>query len=531
MQGFFGSYGKGRDWDLACFAGDSFVTRSYEAGDFHVNQVTLPKFLNDKYFAQIDGCFLATEGVLLEADSAADAISRYRKGETTFWDQWRGSFAGLLYDSQKETLLLFNDQIGSKMLFYAMVNGDLVFASDLRILAETIGANHLNQSFAHAILDKGYARDDSTFVQGVFRLTAGDYIRMEKNHFQCLPYHRFDNTPYAYDEDAMIAKTNQLFRQAVERVIRKNESEGLQHFFPLSGGLDSRLCQCVAHQMSKRPITNFTFSQTGHYDHMVPSEITRAWGNDWVFVPLDGGEYITHIDRTCARTEWIVNYMTPIEIDFFARTQQWDNVGVVLTGINGDNIFATETDNAHEMDRIYHQGLNGYSLGSPLIMQYYTETYSPFCDVDVLDYVLHVPTRKRHNYRFYDQLVLHCYPELAQWHHKHMSIGHRPITVTLFGRSFPLRELPMRFVKTVLRRLHIYDGYRITQESMNPYDWWAKQNPHILEQLRAYYDAHRDLITKYPWFKLCEEKMRIGAVMEKGKVLTVQSALTNLHIS
>ncbi len=489
----------------------------------HLTQLTLPKFLNDKYFTSHDGCFLATEGVLFEADSPKKAIARYRKGETTFWSSWRGSFAGVLYDSQTETLLLFNDHIGSKMLFYAMVNGQLVFASDLRVLAKTVGASRPNETFMQTILDNGYAQDDSTFVQGIFRLTAGDYIRMEKNHFVRKPYYRFDNTPYPYNEKEMIAKADTLFRQAVERVIRKNENEGLQHFFPLSGGLDSRMCQVIAHEIATKPIVNFTYSQTGHYDHLLPQEISKSLGNKWEFMPLDGGDYLSNVDAIAGATEWLINYNGPSEIYAFASQQDWRKKGIVLTGVNGDNIMATITDYRHEMALLYSLSFAGNGLGSPQVLQHYTESYSPFCDVDVLDYVLHIPTNKRHNYTFYDQWILTCYPQAAQWHHKHEQIGKRKVLVTIAGRDIPLRDLPKRAIMFVLKRLHIYDAYRAQGDSMNPYDDWAKSNPKLVQALDNYYQKYKHLLPQH-FVSECEKKMR-GPIYERNKVLTVLSGL------
>jgi asparagine synthase (glutamine-hydrolysing) len=532
MHGFFGSYNYACEWDWSLLEDRSLIQRQMKENAFCLTQFTLPKFLNDKCFETVDDCFLAVEGVLLEADSPADAIARYRKGETCFWDNWRGSFAGVLYDKEKDVLILFNDHIGSKMLFYAQVKDGFVFASDLRILARAIDAHTLNNNYALAILDKGCSADNNTFVEGIHRLTAGQYLQVCGKSVQIAEYHRFDNTPWPYDEKAMIDETNRRFRQAVERVIRKNEQEGLRHFYPLSGGLDSRMTQWVARQMTEQPITNFTFSQTGHYDHLLPQQISKHLGNQWLFTALDGGDYILDVEGSCAHTQWLVNYMLPIEIDFFARQQDWQDVGVVLTGINGDNIFATETDNAHEMARIYTHGFNGFSLGSPLVMQHYTESYSPFCDVDVLDYVLHVPTHKRRNYYFYDCFVLRCYPEAAQWHHKHMQIGHRPTMVTILGRNILLRDVAKRIGMSILKHLHIYDAYRVTkEESMNPYDYWAQENPAILATMQSYYEEHRDLLVNHAWLTECEEKMRFGSVMEKGKVLTIQSALMNLRIS
>ncbi|MBR2166510.1 MAG: hypothetical protein IJ915_08245 [Paludibacteraceae bacterium] len=525
MHGFFGSYGKAIPWDLTTFKDPSLVRRTQENHSLHLTQVTLSKFLNDKYFHSENGCFLATEGVLFEADQPSKAISRYRQGETVFWDAWRGSFAGLLYDQTMDTLLLFNDHVGSKMLFYSQTEEGFFFASDLEVLAHALNLHTFNTSFAQNILDNGCSEDNSTFLKGIYRLTAGQYLRIRGQQMEIYDYHRFDNTPYPYDEAQMVARTDALFKQAVQRVIRKNEEEKLRHFYPLSGGLDSRMSQWIARQMTQQPITNYTYSQTGHYDHLLPREISRTLGNKWQFMPLDGGDYITDVEGVCHATEWLVNYMCPVEIYHFASLQDWSSAGVILTGINGDNIFATETDNAHEMARIYTQGFNGNSLGSPLVLQHFTESYSPFCDVDVLDYVLHVPTIRRRNYFFYDRWILTCHPDAAKWHHKHELIGHRHRMVTVAGRNIPLRDVPKRIVMSLLKRLHIYDAYRLSEYSMHPYDTWIQQNPQLLRTLQAYYTNHRHLLQDTPFADVCEEKMRIGSVMEKGKVLTILSAL------
>ena len=532
MHGFFGTYRKSVAWDLSCFADKSLVSRTYSDSALSLTQLTLPKFLVDKYFDEQDDCFLSTEGVLFEADNVSESIARYRKGVTCFWDTWRGSFAGVFYDKKADVLFLFNDHIGSKMLFYAHVDGGLVFGSDLRCLANAIGAKQFNEHFVQSMLEKGCVEDGSTFIADIHRLTAGQYLRVSGENIEVCTYHRFDNTPWEYDEAAMIKETDRLFRQAVERVVRKNEHEGLQQFYPLSGGLDSRMTQWIARQIATKPIVNFTYSQSGHYDHLLPQEISKVLGNSWQFFPLDGGAYITSVVSVCAQTEWLVNYMAPIEIATFAREQDWSQAGVVLTGVNGDNILATETDNPREMARIYIQGFNGNSLGSPLVLQHYTESYSPFCDVDVLDYVLHIPTVKRRNYYFYDRWILACYPEAAHWHHKHALIGHRPRMVTIAGRNIPLRDVPKRIGMYICKHLHIYDPYTEQRGvSMTPYDDWIKENPQILLSLEDYYHAHKSLITNSKWLSLCEEKMRMGSIMEKGKVLTVLCALRSFSHS
>ena len=524
MHGFFGTYGKRATWDLSSYEDKSLVKRTYDKGELSLTQFTLPKFLNDKYFEENDGCFLAVEGVLFESDKPDKAIEKYHKGDTTFWNSWRGSFAGVLYDSQTNTLQIFNDHIGSKMLFYAQTKDGFAFASDLLLLAKTIGADEVDLSFIKAILDSGYTSEARTFVKGIKRLTAGQYLRLCGSKLQIADYHRFDNTPWKYDEAKMLNETDKLFRQAVQRVVRKNEQECLQQFYPLSGGLDSRMTQWIARQIATQPIVNYTYSQSGHYDHLLPQKISKTLGNKWQFMPLDGGSYLTQIDDIAHATEWLINYNGPSEIYAFASQQDWKDKGVVLTGVNGDNILAVITDSRREIDLLYSLSFAGNGLGSPLVLQHYTESYSPFCDVDLLNYVLHIPNSKRRNYYFYDKWILTFYPDAAQWHHKHEFIGQRKKMVTIAGRNMWLQDVPKRLLLTTLKRLHIYDGYRIDEDSMNPYDRWVKENPQILAQMEAYYAAHKPLINNKDLVSVCDAKMKMGTIMEKCKVLTILSA-------
>lgn len=483
----------------------------------------MSKFKPVKY--ESNGCLLEVYGVLLEADSPEESIRRYRNGETVFWKEWRGSFWGILKDERLDTTILFNDHIGSKMVFYTETEKGCLYGTDLKALSKATGRHEPNESFIRAIISKGYSCDNSTIYQGIYRLLAGQHLCIHDKTAELASYHRFSNTPHPYREAEMLAETDRLFRQAVQRVLKKNEQEGLAHFFPLSGGLDSRMCQIVAHQIATQPITNFTYSQSGHYDHLIPQEISHALGNQWQFMALDGGDYLTQVDAIASATQWLINYNGPSEIYAFASQQNWKDKGVVLTGVNGDNILSVITDRKHEIDLLYSLSFAGNGLGSPQVLQHYTESYSPFCDVDFLEYVLHIPTVKRRNYAFYDKWIQTYYPEAAQWHHKHERIGHRHTMVTIAGRNMFLRDVPKRTLWSILKRLHIYDGYKIDEDSMNPYDRWAKTNPKLLPLLDAYFEHHKGVLNGLSMEEELVQHYLRGNITEKCAVLTILSAI------
>ena len=521
MYGFRINIGEKAKWSLA---EDklSFV-REWSYNDILITQWSLQKFKQDKLWIDSSTSFMAVEGVLFNR-------SDIEKNHALPINKWRGSFACVRVNKDSNAVSIYNDQIGSHMLFWCQTKDSILVSSDIFELAHVSGFCRPNYAYMEAILQRGYATDDSTMVEGIRRICAGECLHVSNGKAQKETYYRFDNQPLHALNDETLAETNRLFRQAVQRIIHKNEEYGLRHFYPLSGGLDSRMVQIIARQLTKEPITNFTYSQTGHYDHLLPQQIANYLGNTWTFLPLDGGNYLTQIDAITRATQALVNYNGPSEI-FYCSTQfDWTDVGIVATGVNGDNIFSVETDHTHEIERLYSLSFAGNGLGSPLVLQQYTETYSPFCDVDVLEYVLHIPLRERWNYHFYDKWILQYYPEATQWDHKGELIGHRKIVLPIMGRNIPLRDLPKRFLFSVLKRLHIHDFYRMQEgHSMNPYDTWIQNNPSLRKAIEQYYNQNKNLLRPYPNIAhRAEQIMNESAVYYQCAVLTILSAIRQL---
>lgn len=562
MHGFFGSYKAKVIWDLSSFDDKCFVKRSYGKNDFQLAQVTLPKFLNDKYFAEIDGCFLATEGVLFEADKPEEAIARYRNGETTFWNSWRGSFAGVLYDRKTDTLIVFNDHIGSKMLFYAQTKDGFVFASDSYILAHALGLDANNESFFWQLLLYGYSPVGDTAFEGIHRLLAGEYVIIKNISVKRCIYHRFDNTPNNLSINENIERIDAAFRKAVERAIRKNEEYGYSHFLPLSAGLDSRMTNRVAHDMANSPIHNITYSQTGFYDETIPRELARYWRNVMHFTPLDGGDCLIMLDETSRLTCGLVHYSGAAETLYGLPQAAKEEGGAFLTGMVGEIILGTaftqkdqrqaynmseaallHNYNKHirrftpfnaehiypnrEVFYLYVRAFNCADLGSPLIHQQYGESYSPFCDVDVLETAWRASIEQRWNNRLYDQWILSKYPDMVQWKHNgKYTIGQRPKQVRCFGRTMSWNDIPRRAMWYILKKLHVHDFSRQTLgHSMNPEDDWFAQNKKLRTWYEEYIQSYMGLLEKFPQVRRMAEILSEGNATDRMQVLSLLACL------
>jgi asparagine synthase (glutamine-hydrolysing) len=520
----------------------------------------MSKFPPIKY--ESEGCRLEIFGVLLEADSPQKAISRYQNGETAFWNTWRGSFFGVLYDEKNGISLLFNDHIGSKMLFYTQTEKGLVWDTNLYALAHSIGAKTDNENYLWQMLIYGYSPIGETVFKQICRLQAGEYIYARGKKIEKRIYHRFDNTPNNLSIEENIERIDTAFRKAIERVIRRNEESGYTHYIALSAGLDSRMVNRVAHEITKTPIHNITYSQTGFYDEKTPKELAEYWHNEMHFTPLDGGECLMNLDEVSRITSGLLHYSGASETLYGLPEEAKKNAGIFLTGTVGDYIGGTDYTKPQN-DIPYHRGeeaiLHGYdsllrqvlpadfeqlysdreifcyyvksfncvNLGSPLIQQAFGESYSPFCDVDFLEVMLSTPIQQRWNYNLYDKWIITKYPDMARWKHNGIyTIGHRPKRISLFGRAIILSDVPKRMVWFILKKLHIHDFYKQTEgKSMTPEDTWFTQNEALRLWADKYMETNMALLNDFPAVQQKAKQFSQGNATERMQVLSLLACL------
>ena len=520
----------------------------------------MSKFEGYDYAA--DGCRLRTFGVLFEADCPEEAVRKYKQGNVTFWRSWRGSFCGILQDTEKNITLLFNDHIGSKTVFYTQTEQGLAWGTSVYDLARETGTTSLNGNYLWQMLIYGYSPTGETVYTDIQRLQAGEYIYASGNHIEKRIYHRFDNTPNHLSIEENIERIDAAFRKAVERAIRKNEEYGYTHFLPLSAGLDSRMTNRVAHELARTPIHNITYSQTGYYDETTPRELADYWHNEMHFTPLDGGDCLMHLDEVSRMTNGLIHYSGAAETLYGLPEDAKARGGVFLTGMVGDIIVGTAftspdpTQMYHigegsiihghseilqrvlpigfehiypnrEIYYLYVRGFNCADLGSPLIHQQFGESYSPFCDVDVLEAAYAAPLEQRWNYRLYDRWILTKYPDMARWLHNGVdTIGHRHKRISLMGRSMTVTDLPKRIGWYILKHLHIHDFYQETEgKSMSPEDTWFAQNEPLQKWSESYIRSNIALLDSFPEVQKTALRFSRGNATERMQVLSLLACL------
>ena len=577
MFGYWGKYGFGS------YAKNDIVSPalSFENEKVQVAFTPLPKFSDDKVFADTEKYFFLTDGVIFNIAEMCNSHSvsslkeliplMYEQKGEQFFNEFRGSFSGVFYDKANDNLLIYNDHIGDRMIFYVQVDDTFYFSTDLKQLSESLPDSFerkIDDVFVLSMLSYGYSPNCQILIKGINRVSAGCYLKITRNKIEQIRYHRFTNFPNTRTEKENVERLDALFRQAVRRILDKNKQYGYRNVMPLSAGLDSRMTVWVARQLTDEPIEDVTYSQSGYYDEITPKEIAKTLGNKMHFKPLDGGNYLKNVDRAVQLTSGLVNYSGAAQvIDSFDDLSDKDTIGVIATGMLGDIIVGTgytqndinqpfkfgdgalskkllpllqqtagnqllENYPNREIYYLYVRGFNCANLGSPLVFQELTESFSPFYDTDLLEFAYTIPLSQRFGNEIYDHWILTKYPEAARWKHNgERTIGKKMRMVPILGKSIPLKDLPARMAMFVLKktRIHNYDKLE-DGRSMNPIDSWLAGNQSLREYIDNYFKANIDKCDKIGKRKTISGFYDSGTSFEKLQVISLLAGIRYLNL-
>jgi asparagine synthase (glutamine-hydrolysing) len=175
----------------------------------------------------------------------------------------RGMFAFALWDQPRQTLFLARDRVGKKPLFYAEVNGQWVFASELQALLRHPGlAREIDWPALDDYLTYGYVPAPKTIFRSVHKLPPAHWLTLRLGpdggggpeiHVERYWQLAYEPKLRLSEEDAADGLL-EVLREAVRlRMIADVPLGAL-----LSGGIDSSIVVALMSQLSDRPVKTFS---------------------------------------------------------------------------------------------------------------------------------------------------------------------------------------------------------------------------------------------------------------------------------
>lgn len=249
----------------------------------------------------------------------------------------RGMFAFAIWDSRKKVLYLARDRFGKKPLYYAQLDGVLLFGSELKTILQY---DNFERKLSYTALDLyftyGYVPSPYSILEGIFKIPPGHYGILREGKLSVVKYwdYTFSHDNFNLSEDEVIEVLYKEIEQAVK--IRMRSDVPLGAF--LSGGIDSSVVVSLMTKLSETPVKTVSI---GFNDDLSEVRYSREMAN---FLHTDHREYevtpdaynilpklIWHFDEPFADNSMIPTYY----LSQVTRGQ----VTVALSGDGGDEIF------------------------------------------------------------------------------------------------------------------------------------------------------------------------------------------------
>jgi asparagine synthase (glutamine-hydrolysing) len=576
MPGFFGFISKNKnllnkevnlceeaEQSRSLIKEELLITTSNLYGKIYRNSVK--KFHNDKCFIYDNDKIFILDGVLLNKN---ELYKKYKENtieglldrmavadSKTFYKEFRGTFAGVYLD--KDDFVLYTNHIGDKDIFYHISQDDqtLYFSTDFEGLIKLI-YKHANKTFvlnknaAYSMMTHSHVLCNETLLENVYRLTPGHYLNFTVNNFEKKCYYSLNNKSVNMSEEEALQKIDSLFRQAIKRAFDKDLEYGYKHLVALSGGLDSRMTAWVAYEMGYKNMLNYTFSQTDYLDQTVPKQITAKLKTEWIFKALDNGTYLykyfwssIRISGARSQASTIAHTMSMI------NNLNLEHFGLVHTGQLGDVVIGTfydygkgknfspgagaystklidnvvyTQDNAfhledRELFKFYNRGFTGVNTGLKPMYQY-TETISPFLDIDFMDFCLTMPLELRKGHNIYIKWIKKYHPKAADFIYEKVKGKIKRKTITFKGVPVPWTSVPSAGLKLLKNKL----GLKLsTKNHMHPMEFWYKNNPELSAFYEELYRGNIDLVKDQELKDSCKALFEKGSTLEKDQVASV----------
>jgi len=253
----------------------------------------------------------------------------------------RGEFAFVLWDSVNRTIFAARDRFGIKPLFYALHEGRLYFASEVKALfAAGVPARWNGESVYHSLEFGGH--QTRTLFEGVFQVPPAHYMvatekRLQLNKYWDLDYPREAGAAASRSDAEYVEEFRHAFEEAVRIRLRADVPVGCY----LSGGIDSCAILGLAARHHPEPIRAFTltFDRPEYDESEVAKEMAAKAGAEFFPIPIQQDGIADHFADAIHQAETLCVNAHGVAKFLLSRAVRRAGYKVVLTGEGSDEML------------------------------------------------------------------------------------------------------------------------------------------------------------------------------------------------
>lgn len=284
---------------------------------------------------------LRAKGYSFSTDSDSEiALHLYQERGMQAATHLRGEFAVVIADERQRTMYAIRDRFGVKPLYYAVTNGEVFFASEIKaLLALGVPAAW---DLEGATGGMGRPHEKTEFA-GISTVPPGCYAIANDGAVRIYPYWDWE-IPTAEQMRADTrseAEVVEEFRETLADSVRQRLVADVEVASYLSGGIDSCAVLGLAQQEMDRPIRAFTLTfENPLYDEALIAEAqAKHVGATYHPIPITGREIaesfkdaVWHSETQMFNGHGVAKYL-------LSRAVRAAGIKVVFTGEGSDEML------------------------------------------------------------------------------------------------------------------------------------------------------------------------------------------------
>ena len=283
-------------------------------------------------------------------------------GEEGILAKLRGMFAFTIWDSKKEKLFGARDHFGIKPYYYALLDGDLLFGSEVKsFLKYPKFKKEVNEKALKHYLVFQYNPLEETFFKGVKKLRPGHYYIYENGKMEIKTYYNLtlDYKDMTFDE--AVGK----IEKEVEESVKYHKISDVEVGSFLSGGVDSSYVVATA-----LPDKTFSvgFDNKGFNETMYAKELSDSLGIKNFAKLITPDEFFEGINKVQYYSDEPHANLSSVPLYFLSKLAS-EQVKVVLSGEGADELFAGYNEYADALPQRIYRKLP-FGLRHKLYMKY-----------------------------------------------------------------------------------------------------------------------------------------------------------------
>jgi len=284
---------------------------------------------------------LEARGHKFHSESDTEVLPHlYEEHGTQMVEHLNGMFAFALWDARRRRLFLARDRFGEKPLYWGVFDGQLLFASEPKVLlAHPAVQPRLNLEALREYLSFDYVPAPLSIYEGIQKLPAAHTLTLEDGRIEVKPYWRLSYKTLKPVPDEREAAEH--LRELLEDSVRMRLVSDVPLGVLLSGGIDSSTVAAMAVRASSETVKTFSisFAESSYDESAYARAVAKFLGTDHheerLSVDLAAdlvSEIGSWMDEPLSDPSLVPTYL----LSRFTRK----HVTVALGGDGGDELFA-----------------------------------------------------------------------------------------------------------------------------------------------------------------------------------------------